>query len=100
MAYGTGAKGRCGRYSADSQRTDRAFPHGGPENRVLVQNAMDAWKLYKWTYKKYYACRLKGNISGDVFKAWVEQATLGRGAAAIAHIEATQNAAEKPQSIE
>jgi len=38
----------------------------------------EPWKLYKRAYKKYYARFMKGNMSKEDFKAWVEQASADR----------------------
>ena len=41
----------------------------------------DTWKLYKRSYKKYYAQYMKGNMSEAGFKAWGEQAAADRDSA-------------------
>lgn len=59
----------------------------------------EPWKLYKRAYKKYYARFMKGNMSKEDFKAWVEQATELRDIAILRLGEAT-DPEQKAQAIE
>lgn len=70
--------------------------------RTVFENKLqseESWKVYKRAYKKYYARVMKGNMSREVFNAWVERAAAKRDSI-ILLLKATKKAEKQAALIE